>query len=75
MRAVSASDDRTLKVWDLDSGLELRSLPGHSDSVNSVAMSADGRRAVSASSDQTLMVWDLESGLEVKTLSGHTGPR
>ena len=28
-RAVSASDDKTLKVWDLDSGRELRTLAGH----------------------------------------------
>ena len=32
-RAVSASEDQTLKVWDLESGRELRTLAGHSDSV------------------------------------------
>ena len=31
-RAVSASEDQTLKVWDLESGRELRTLEGHSDS-------------------------------------------
>ena len=48
-RAVSASDDKTLKVWDLGSGRELRTLTGHSGAVNGVAVTADGRRAVSAS--------------------------
>ncbi|MGA8030319.1 MAG: NB-ARC domain-containing protein, partial [Bryobacteraceae bacterium] len=61
-RAVSASDDNTLKVWDLESGRELRTLEGHSRSVTGVALTADGKRAVSASSDHTLKVWDLESG-------------
>ncbi len=73
-RAVSASDDRTLKVWDLESGRELRTLEGHSAVINGVAVSADGQRAVSASWDQTLKVWDLESGRELRTLSSHSGP-
>lgn len=40
----------------------LATLEGHSDSVNSVAVTPDGQRAVSASYDQTLRVWDLASG-------------
>ena len=69
-RAVSASGDHTLKVWDC-SGRELRTLAGHSGSVNAVAVTPDGQRAVSASSDQTLKVWDLDSGRELRTLAGH----
>ncbi len=61
--AVSASDDDTLKVWDLESGREVRTLAGHSDSVFAVAVAPDGKRVVSASHDQTLKVWDLESGM------------
>ena len=67
-RAVSASEDRTLKVWDLESGCALRTLEGHAASVYGVAVTADGRRAVSASGDQTLKVWDLESGHALRTL-------
>ena len=43
-RAVSASYDKTLKVWELESGRELRTLEGHSGAVNGVAVSA-GRAA------------------------------
>jgi WD40 repeat protein len=71
-RAVSASADKTLKVWDVESGRELRTLEGHRDEVLGVAMSGDGRRAVSASIDHTLKVWDLETGRELCTLEGHT---
>ena len=72
--AVSASLDKTLKVWELESGRELRALQGHSDRVNGVAVTADGRRAVSASDDKTLKVWELESGRELRTLQGHSAP-
>ena len=71
-RAVSASDDKTLRVWDLETGRELRTLQGHSEPVSGVAVSSDGRRAVSASEDKTLKVWDLETGRELRTLQGHS---
>ena len=71
-RAVSASDDNTLKVWDLETGEELRTLAGHSGRVTGVAVTADGRRAVSASWDKTLKVWDLETGARMRTLAGHS---
>ena len=71
-RAVSASADKTLKVWDLASGAVLHTLCGHTDPVTAVAVTADGQRAVSASDDYTLKVWDLASGAELHTLSGHT---
>ena len=70
-RAVSASGDHTLKVWDLETGSALRALEGHTDVVNDVALTADGRRAVSASGDHTLKVWDLETGSALRTLEGH----
>ncbi len=68
-RAVSASFDKTLKVWDVDSGTELTTLAGHSASVDGVALSADGRRAVSASQDNTLKVWDVARGKMLATFT------
>ena len=72
-RALSGSGDKTLKVWDLESGREMRTLEGHAGGVRAVALTPDGRRAVSASIDKTLKVWDLESGREMRTLEGHAG--
>jgi WD40 repeat protein len=71
--AVSASSDKTLKVWDVETGRELHTLQGHTNRVRGAALSGDGRRAVSASSDNTLKVWDVETGHELRTLRGHTG--
>jgi hypothetical protein len=72
-RAVSASRDKTLKVWDLDTGRALRTLEGHSASVSGVAVTPDGKRAVSASEDNTLKVWDLETGLALVIISPRCG--
>lgn len=72
--AVSASDDKTLKVWDVKRGLELRTLKGHSGPVRDVALSKDKQLAVSASDDKTLRVWDVKKGLELRSLEGHAGP-
>ncbi|MCG7852084.1 MAG: DUF4062 domain-containing protein [Methanosarcinaceae archaeon] len=69
--AVSGSFDKTLKVWDLEAGVELHTLKGHSDWVQAVAVTPDGRLAVSGSVDKTLKVWNIEAGAEVHTLAGH----
>ena len=50
----------------------MRTLQGHTTSVDGVALSVDGRIAVSASSDLTLKVWEVETGRELRTLYGHT---
>jgi WD40 repeat protein len=71
-RAVSASWDRTLRLWDLSSGQTLRTLEGHTAWVKAVAVTPDGRRAVSGSIDRTLRLWDLRSGQTLRTLEGHT---
>src|SRR5262249_38920491 len=65
--AVSACQDGTLKVWNLESGTEVRSLLGHSGSVAAVVVTSDGRRAVSASGDKTIRVWDLQTGTTIHT--------
>ena len=70
-RAISASGDQTLRVWDLKSGQTLHMLKGHTDCCR-VAITLDGRRAVSASNDCRLRVWDLTSGEEISTFSGES---
>ncbi|MCT7988971.1 NB-ARC domain-containing protein, partial [Laspinema olomoucense] len=49
----------------------IRTLTGHGNSVNAVAISRDGQRVVSGSLDKTLKVWNLATGEEERTLTGH----
>jgi WD40 repeat protein len=75
--AGSGSEDRTVKVWNGENGQEILSLKGHSGLVETVALSADGKRIVSGSGDAgglgEVKVWDAASGQETLTLKGHTG--
>jgi len=70
--AISASADRTLKVWEVASGRMLHTLADHTDAVTSVAISGDGRLAVSGSWDGTVKVWDVAHQRVLRTLEGHT---
>ncbi|MBF0217153.1 MAG: TIR domain-containing protein [Candidatus Omnitrophica bacterium] len=71
-RAVSGGSDKTLRVWDLESGVCLHSLHGHDDIIRSAAITPDGVRAVTGSWDKTLRVWDIENGVCSYVLRGHT---
>ena len=71
-RLVSGSSDKTLKVWDADTGQEIRTLVGHTGAITCVAFSPDGKRLVSGSEDRTVKVWDVQTGQEIRTLEGHT---
>ena len=69
---VSGSYDRTVRIWETESGRCLKTLEGHSTAVLDVAISADGKFIVSGSVDKTLKIWETESGRCLKTLEGHS---
>jgi WD40 repeat protein len=71
--ALSASADGTLKVWDMASGLLLRSMSSGSSAVTSVAISPDGRWVLSGGADGAIKLWNLSDGSEVRSLHGHDG--
>ncbi|KAF1835058.1 hypothetical protein BDW02DRAFT_310937 [Decorospora gaudefroyi] len=71
-RLASASDDKTVKIWDASSGACLQTLEGHSYKVYSVAFSHDSTRLASASDDKTVKIWDASSGACLQTLEGHS---
>jgi WD40 repeat protein len=70
LRAISASDDGALEIWDVETGTTICALNGHTDTVNSAVVTSDGRHLVSASNDKTLKVWDLQGGNVLRTIEG-----
>lgn len=62
-----------IKVWEVESGLPLRSLRGHTASVNSISFSPDSQCLASGSRDCTIKLWDVYAGQEIRTLDAHYG--
>ncbi|MDH3528165.1 MAG: caspase family protein, partial [Acidobacteriota bacterium] len=64
---------KVVKLWHLESGKEMWTLPGHSGGVWSTAFSRDGRMlASSGEKENSIRLWDVESGTELRTLEGNT---
>ena len=70
---ISSSEVGTIKLWDIDTGREIRTFLGHTHSANSISLSSDGKQIISGSADKTVKLWDIDIGLEIKTFSAHTG--
>jgi WD40 repeat protein/mono/diheme cytochrome c family protein len=70
--AAFASADKTIHVYDVEAGRELRRCVGHLASVWCVAFSPDGTRLLSGGKDGTVRLWDTATGRELKRLEGHT---
>ena len=68
----SGGYDSAIKLWEVSTGRQLRTLMGHSAEIFSVAFSRNGKMLASASYDNTIKLWDLVTGRELRTLSGHT---
>ncbi|KAF2194154.1 vegetative incompatibility protein HET-E-1 [Zopfia rhizophila CBS 207.26] len=68
----SASDDKTVRLWDAATGSCRSTLEGHSDWVRAVAFSPDGQLVASASADKTIRLWDAATGWYHSTLEGHS---
>ncbi|MBI3726446.1 hypothetical protein HY251_21190, partial [bacterium] len=60
-RALTGSADRTARLWDIETGKELRKI-SHKDGLTSVAFSQDGKRALTGSWDGAVSVCNLEKG-------------
>ncbi|MCA2509307.1 MULTISPECIES: hypothetical protein [unclassified Microcystis] len=67
----SGSRDNTIKLWNIRTGKEIRTLQGHNSRVSSVSFSRDGKTLASGSDDKTIKLWNVETGQEIRTFKGH----
>ncbi|WZH44187.1 wd-repeat protein [Fusarium acuminatum] len=67
----SGGYDKTVKIWDITTGLCRHTFKDHDDTIHSITFLLDGKSLVSASN--TIKIWDMETGLCLKTLQDHEG--
>jgi len=70
-RIVTASIDKTARIWDARTGGLITVLSGHGNRLDFAAFSPDGTRVVTASQDKTARIWDARTGSQLALLSGH----
>ncbi|MBW4642538.1 MAG: caspase family protein [Goleter apudmare HA4340-LM2] len=68
----SASDDKTIKLWDVENGSLITTLTGHTERVTSISLSHDGKLLAAGSADKTIKLWRLTDGKLLQTFKGNT---
>ena len=66
----AAGEDRTIRLWNVNTGLVERTLAGHDSGVTSLVFSPDGRSIASGSADNTVRIWDVATGEARQVLTG-----
>jgi len=69
---LTGGTDRTLRLWDAETGKCLRLFEGHTERIVGAALSPDSQRVLSGSCDKTVRVWDATTGKELRKYEGHT---
>ncbi|MBE9076801.1 hypothetical protein IQ241_05740 [Romeria aff. gracilis LEGE 07310] len=73
----TGGDDRLVKLWDASTGRCLRSLPGHTNTINAIAFHPQGKLLASCSQDATIRLWQLDDPhvetVPCQVLEGHQG--
>ncbi len=68
-----STNDHTIRLWNAETGEEIRRFTGHTSNVYQAVFAPDGRYVVSGSADRTVRVWDMATGNELRCFKGHTG--
>ena len=71
-RLLTGAYDGIARLWDVQTGEEIRQFSGHVDVVWATAISRDGQYALTGSSDNTIRLWDVQTGEEIRQFNGHT---
>ena len=68
----TASKDRTIRLWNLESRINTGTFSGHGSGALAVAFSPDGKLLASGGYDKMVRLWNIDRGVESLTLEGHT---
>lgn len=68
---LSASKDKTCKVWDLRTGIAIRTFTGHQSAATAIAVTLAGKTAVSGSADGIVKAWEVDTGRVVWSIAAY----
>ncbi len=69
-KLVSASRDKTAKVFDAKTGDSMVTFNSHNNTVNGVAFTPDGKQVVSSGADRQLRIWNVSDAKQVRNIGG-----
>ncbi|KAF8834509.1 WD40 repeat-like protein [Paxillus ammoniavirescens] len=74
-RVVSCSDDKTVRIWDVEKGKQEGTSMVHKEIVHALAVTKDGKRILSGGEDKriTILMWDVETHERIEAWTRHTG--
>ncbi|KAF8840902.1 WD40 repeat-like protein [Paxillus ammoniavirescens] len=72
-RVVSCSDDKTVRIWDVEKGEQEGTSMVHEGCVYALAVTKDGKRILSGGEDKRITMWDVKTYERIEEWAGHTG--
>jgi WD40 repeat protein len=73
-KAFSGSDDRTARLWEVDTAKQLQQFTGHENGIRAVALNEKGNWALTGGADATVRLWQTATGKELGKFTKHLEP-